>query len=130
MTQKQCSYCMEFFPETEEYFYKANRGSSFRSECKYCFDYDLSIKKKQKKILQQQNQWEKQYKDKEFICTLCGKKKTFDQMKKDPKAQKVENRCRECFNKRRSEIYNKNWESRIYAQVLKERRKINGTNEK
>jgi hypothetical protein len=117
---------MEFFPETEEYFYKANRGTSFRSECKYCFDYDQSIKKKQKKLQKEQDAWKEQYKNKEFICIYCGKKKMFDHMRKDTKAKRVENRCTDCFNKKRNQIYNKNWESRLYAQVLKERRELNG----
>jgi ribosomal protein S14 len=118
---------MEFFPETEEYFYKANRGKSFRPECKYCFDYDQGIKKKQKKLQEEQDKWKEEYKDKTFTCTLCGEPKNFDQMRKDSKAKRVENRCLVCYRKKRSEVYNKNWESRVYAQVLKERRENNGT---
>jgi transcription elongation factor Elf1 len=125
VTVKQCSYCMEFYPETDEFFYKANKGNNFRPECKYCFDYEQGIKKKKKKLQSDQEKWKEQYKDKMFTCTLCGKKKTFDQMRNDPRVQKVENRCKECWNKKRKEIYNKNWESRVYAQVLKERRELN-----
>ncbi len=130
MTEKQCTYCMEFFPETDEYFYKANKGKNFRPECKYCFDYDQAIKKKQKKLHQDEKNWEKEMKDKTFTCTLCGNKKTFEQMRKNKKIQKVESRCTECWMRKKKQIYNKNWESRIYAQVLKERRELNnGTGE-
>jgi len=121
---KQCSYCKDFFPETEEYFYKANGGNNFRSECKYCFDYEQSLKKKQKKLQALQDNWKLEFKDKMFTCTLCGEIKSFDQMRKDSQARKVENRCLSCFNKKRSQIYNKNWEARIYSKVLKERREM------
>jgi hypothetical protein len=122
--QKQCSYCMEFFPENDEFFYKANGGKNFRSECKYCFDYEQSLKKKQKKLQDEQNKWKLEFKDKMFTCTLCGEIKNFDQMRKDTKARRVENRCLACYNKKRSSIYNKNWEAKIYSQVLKERREM------
>lgn len=122
--QKQCTYCMEWFPEDDEHFYKANGGKNFRPECKYCFDYEQALKKKQKKLHAEVDQWKEEMRKQTFICTWCGQPKKFDQMRTEPKLKRVEPKCKACWQKKKKEVYDKNTEARLFAQVLKERREM------
>ncbi len=129
--EKECSYCKETFPETEEFFYKNNGGKNFRKDCKYCFDYKSNIRKKEKKLQQEKDQWKEQHQDQVFICKICGQPKKFEEMRKDASKKAIEKRCNSCYNKQRKEVYRGNYKANIYAQVLKERRENeNGINEK
>lgn len=95
MKDKKCTICLNFFPETEEYFYKRNNGKGLSPYCKECYKKKSSKwtkenPEKRKKIHAKDNskpQNVKKVREWSKINRLNGNQKKWQQENKDSLAE-------------------------------------------
>ena len=129
---KKCSRCGEDKPATTEYFSKSTR-LGLQSWCKECVNANRKEKYDEKLKLQGKSRRESPwyvFTGKPVKCRKCGEIKplTEENFRKGNKSNGSHTRkdCRECLNKQRRELVNKDQRTRAYALLLGYKRADSG----